>query len=134
MTKKQGVVSLRKPPSKAVDAFVLQGRGASAEELEASLGDVRALTIHLPKELFHRLTARCLRDDRDVSNVLTELVDHYLEEAIAVCTEPATSVTAKVKDDDLHLASVLRWLRRSLSRSMIGAAFRVVAAPVRAAF
>ncbi len=110
MGKKQVAVSLRKPPS--ADSSISPESGESivskipkirsrVDEVRASFGDLRALTVHLPSELASRLLLRCMQDDRDVSNVVADLVRKHLE--------------GKVEDPEITLAMIVRWVRAKMA-------------------
>ncbi len=98
MGKKQVAVTLRKPPQADPDAFVASGaeagaagatksnvanppRSANVEEI-ITRPDGRAfreMTIYLPSDLARRLSLHCMEKDRDVSNVMTEMVSENLD-------------------------------------------------------
>ena len=109
MARKQVAVTLRKPPPAAVDRFV----GDAAQAVEPSnptseikqaagegpvvttrKGDRRELTIYLPTELAQKLSAHCIDLDRDVSNIVSEILAKALERgASQTVTVPETRWT-----------------------------------------
>jgi hypothetical protein len=109
MGKKQVAVSLRKPPSAESISEISESTGipsarprSHVDELRASFGNLRAITLHLPSDLASRLLLRCMQDDRDVSNVVADLVRKHLE--------------GKVEDPELTLAMIVRWMRSKIAQ------------------
>ena len=104
MGKKQVAVSLRKPPSADpnVEELPISRPRSHVDELRASFGELRALTVHLPSDLASRLLLRCMKDDRDVSNVIADLVRKHLE--------------GKVEDPEITLGMIVRWMRAKIAQ------------------
>lgn len=85
-------VSMRKPPTLDVEAFV-SGAKTSKRSSARKSGDVkpraavveradgrelRRMTIYLPVPLAKRLAMRCAEDDRDTSDVIADAVAKLL--------------------------------------------------------
>ncbi len=91
MGKKQVAVTLRKPPQVDTEAFVgspADKNGATDQPRRPSVDEIitrpdgksfREMTIYLPAELARRLSMHCMEKDRDVSNVMAEIVKENLD-------------------------------------------------------
>jgi hypothetical protein len=123
MAKKEVAISLRKPkqadaPAEStksaprrpfdVEAFV-DGDATRTAPTRATytaspspVADRMTITLHLPSNLASRLMLRCIEDDRDVSNVVGELVSSWLD--------------GKSREPELTMSSVGRWLVGRLRR------------------
>ncbi|HEY2515800.1 MAG TPA: hypothetical protein VGI39_33250 [Polyangiaceae bacterium] len=98
MGKKQGAVSLRKPPPADPDAFVNGAASAPAPATVAvasvvptrapspmegatvatRVGERREVTVYLPQDIARALSVRCVELDRDVSNLVAEALSKAL--------------------------------------------------------
>ena len=128
MAKKQVAVSLRKPPSAETvrDVDVSEGTRSSyiadlrrfggdelrrfgGDELKNVVSGLRSITVQLPADLASRLLLRCMQDDRDVSNVVAELVAGHLDR--------------KVVEPEITIAAIVRWVRAKLAAMRFVGAF-----------
>ncbi|MFO0679157.1 MAG: hypothetical protein U0169_21700 [Polyangiaceae bacterium] len=125
MAKKQVTVSLRKPPPPAdLEAFI-QGRDGQA--LAASrpsdvrdLGtpivaspagrEFREMVLYLPEDLTRKVRLHCVDADRDVSNLIADVLREHLE-----VRERATLDPALEDDGTFGIAPALSKLRARVS-------------------
>jgi hypothetical protein len=110
MAKKQVAVTLRKPPSVDVDRFVTHGANDSrmtAVGASPGAGDdtvtrpdgrvLRELTVYLPAELARKLSLECMDRDRDLSNVMAEIVNEHLTRTPSATAPAAAPVTSAIE-------------------------------------
>jgi hypothetical protein len=120
MGKKQVAVTLRKPPQADLDSFVSGKDMASApvsttfvkrsvtdaeftaSERAPEADDVvmlpggrslRELTVYLPADLARKLSLHCVEEDRDLNNVLAEILREHLEKPAVELPEPPPAPT-----------------------------------------
>jgi hypothetical protein len=115
---------LRKPPPVDVDQFIARGATETrpvpvpvrpADELvtRADGRILRELTVYLPTEIARKLSLACMEKDRDVSNVLAEIVDEYLTQAPRAEQTPASIGNALDLAQRMLLSKVQTlWSRR----------------------
>jgi hypothetical protein len=111
MGKKQVTVSLRKPPPPAdLEAFIHRAHGANEGALAPShASDVRELgapivtsgsgrefremVLYLPEDLTRKVRLHCVDADRDVSNMIAEVLREHLEVRERATLEPEAEET-----------------------------------------
>ena len=123
MAKKQVAVTLRKPPSADAEAYVARAANESSrapvragirpvdELVTRSDGHVlRELVVYLPPELARKLSLACMEKDRDVSNMLAEILAEHLGAAAAVEPKAAESIAAALENAQKMIVAL--WERR----------------------
>ena len=122
MAKKQVAVTLRKPPSADAAAYIARAANESGrtsmrtaratDELVArSDGQLlRELTVYLPPELARKLSLACMEKDRDVSNVLAEMISEHLGQPAPAQQAPADSIVQALENAQKMLFAL--WEKR----------------------
>lgn len=111
MAKKPLSVTIRKassaPPSEAKaadkDTFVV---GAAASSRISSQAGFRALTLYLPDALVEKLSAHCKTHDRDMSALVSEVLEKHL----AGIEQP------KAVESDDPVTALVKWVQGKFTR------------------
>jgi hypothetical protein len=129
MGKKQVAVTLRKPPQVDTDAFVssaaetsaaLITNGATDPARRANVDEIitrpdgksfREMTIYLPAELARRLSLHCMEKDRDVSNIMAEMVKENLDGPPPPEPPPPPPLSLQAKIVEMGREKVMSLLR-----------------------
>lgn len=124
MAKKQVGVSLRKPPSADLDAFVgkSEPRTSDIRELapikaapvdmvvKTDAGrEMREMTIYLPVDLARKMSLRCVEKDRDASNLMADALAAHLADPVPAAAP--TSARAAKKTTSPAVAAFTNWSR-----------------------
>jgi hypothetical protein len=111
MAKKPVTVTLRKPssaqPSDAPATVVSISERQADAFVDGGKAGFRTITLYLPEALADRLALHCRKTDRDMSALLSEILEGHLD--------ALENPKPEIKNDD-PVQALVKWVRENVAR------------------